>query len=83
MILSLKETREYITKERVKINLDTELRKIFTTVLNLCKEVMNETSANTNYQELESFLNIMRLKLNKNLKILEDKYGCTITPNLI
>ena len=83
VILSLKETREYINKEKRKINLDTELQKNFTDIFNLCKDVMNETSTtNTNYQELESLLTVMRIKLSKKLKILEKDYGCRIPQNL-
>lgn len=82
VVLSLDETRKFINRKMRKIQLDTELKQVFSSISKCAQDVMNETSQsaqNLNVQELNDYLTVMRRKVGKQLKILREKYGCSIT----
>lgn len=82
VVLSLDETRKFINREMRKIQLDTELKQVFSSISKCVQEVMNETSQsvqNLDVRELDDYLTVMRRKVGKQLKILQEKYGCSIT----
>ncbi|ASU24211.1 HNH endonuclease [Vibrio qinghaiensis] len=82
VMLSLDETRKFINREMRKIQLDTELKQVFSSISKCAQDVMNETSKsaqNLDVHELNDYLTVMRRKVGKQLKILQEKYGCSIT----
>ena len=79
---SLTETRKEITRLAKKIQLDTDLKKIFTQIRDSAQEVMNETSllnSKVDYQALDEYLKVMRRKVGRQLGVLKNKYGCDIS----
>ncbi|MBK5411546.1 HNH endonuclease [Pseudomonas sp. TH34] len=77
VIQSLDELRKFIGRESKKIQLDSELKKIFTALGKISQEVMNENS--NDYKALDDYLRVMRRKAGVQLKLLQEKYGCVIT----
>ncbi len=80
VIQSLDDLRQFINRESRKIQLDPELKKIFTTLGKIAQEVMNENS--NDYQALDDYLRVMRRKTGVQLKLLQEKYGCSITGSI-
>lgn len=79
---SLTETRKEINVLTRKIQLDTDLKKIFTQINKSSQEVMNETSnvnGNVDYQALDDHLRVMRRKIGRHLRVLKNKYGCDLS----
>ncbi|HHQ4447123.1 TPA: HNH endonuclease signature motif containing protein [Aeromonas hydrophila] len=82
VILSLTETRKFLNRETRKIQLDPNLKQVFSSINKCVQEVMNETSQsaqNLDLGALDDYLTVMRRKVGKQLKILQEKYGCSIT----
>ncbi|HFQ4917213.1 TPA: HNH endonuclease, partial [Vibrio vulnificus] len=79
---ALDETRKEVNRLARKIELDTDLKKVFTQIRNSAQEVMNETSSNNghvDYQALDEHLKVMRRKIGRQLGVLKSKYGCDLS----
>ncbi|MEY8212853.1 MAG: hypothetical protein RPR97_00065 [Colwellia sp.] len=79
---ALEETRKEVNKLARKIQLDTDLKKIFTEIKSSSQEVMNETSSsngNIDHQALDEYLKVMRRKVGRQLGVLKNKYGCDVS----
>jgi len=79
---SLDESRKEINKLARRIQLDVDLKKVFTEIKKSAQEVMNETSSlkgNFDYQALDDHLRVMRRKVGRQLGVLRDKYGCDVS----
>ncbi len=76
VIQSLDEFRKIVNRESRKIQLDSELKSIFTALGKIAQEVMNENS--NDYNALNDYLRVMRRKTGVQLKMLQEKYGCSI-----
>ncbi len=80
VFISLEETRKEVAKLARKIQLDGDLKKIYNQIKSAAQDVMNETSdGNHDYRALEDFLRVMRMKIGRQLGILQRKYGCDVS----
>lgn len=78
VIKSLDFMRKYINRELKKIQLDNELKSIFTAISKAIQEVMNENSKTYDYSAMCDYLNVLRRKVAIQLKILIERYGCKV-----
>ena len=82
VIAALDETRREINRLSRKIQLDRDLKNIFTEIRKYAQDVMNETSSmngNFDYQALDDLLRVMRRKIGRQLGVLRDRYGCDVS----
>jgi hypothetical protein len=80
VIQSIDQIKRKLLRHLRQIDLDKRLREICEGLISACREVMNENSRDGS--SLNTFLDILRIRVGRFLYQLQHEYGCSVTGSI-